>query len=134
MSDLPERSGGLRILVVEDEMLIAEMIAETLRDAGCEVVGPATSLEPGKTLANNADLDGAFLDINLVGKVSFAIADILMQRGIPVAFLTGYQDATIPELYRHCARLSKPFQLHELMALAQRHFAHLAHRLPASRK
>jgi DNA-binding response OmpR family regulator len=123
MSHLPEpRRDGLRILVVEDEMLIADMIADTLQDAGCQVIGPAMSLELGKTLANNEDLDGAFLDINLVGKASFAIADILMRRGIPVAFLTGYHQGAIPEAYRHCARLWKPFQLHELIALAQRHF------------
>ena len=123
MSHLPgPQLGSLRILVVEDEMLIAEMIAETLQDAGCQIVGPAMSLESGKTLASNADLDGALLDINLVGTPSFAIADILMRRRIPLAFLTGYHQAVIPEAYRDCARLSKPFQLHELIALARRHF------------
>jgi len=127
MSQLPEpQLGDLRILVVEDEMLIAEMIADTLQEAGYLVVGPATSLEPGKTLANNEDLDGAFLDINLAGQASFAIADILQGRGVPVVFLTGYHQSAIPEAYRHCARLWKPFQLDQLIALAERHFAQRA--------
>ena len=107
-------------------MLIAGMIADTLQDAGYLVIGPATSLEPGKTLANTEYLDGAFLDINLAGKASFAIADILLRRGVPVAFLTGYHQGAIPEAYRHCARLWKPFQLDQLIALAERHFAQRA--------
>lgn len=116
------RRGRLRILIVEDEMLIADMIADVLQDAGFHIVGPAMSLELGTTLASDEELDGAFLDINLAGKTSFPIADTLMRRDIPVAFLTGYYQAALPDAYSRCARLSKPFQHRDLIMLAQRHF------------
>jgi DNA-binding response OmpR family regulator len=127
MSDLsiPELN-GLRILVVEDERLIADMIMDALQDAGCDVIGPAMSLQSGEGLASNEALDGAFLDVNLAGKASFPIAQILMQREIPLAFLSGYGQGTIPEPYRGCPFLWKPFQLHQLVALAQRHFTRQA--------
>ena len=123
MSDLSAPAlSGLRILVVEDERLIADMIMDALQDAGCNVVGPAMSLQSGQDLANNEDFDGAFLDVNLAGKASFPIAQVLLRRAIPFAFLTGYGQATILETYRECPFLWKPFQLNELVALARRHF------------
>jgi DNA-binding response OmpR family regulator len=128
MSDLPGPSlGGLRVLVVEDEMLIAGMIADTLRDAGCEIVGPALSLERGKILASGEDMDGAILDINLAGNACFPIAEILTQREVPIAFLTGYGEAALPDTYRQLPCLWKPFQLHDLLTLARRHFTKVTH-------
>jgi DNA-binding response OmpR family regulator len=118
---LPKGEGSrLRILVVEDEMLIADMIADRLHDAGYEVVGPATSLARGKILASQEDLDLALLDINLAGNTSFAIAEILMQRRVPFAFLTGYGKSAIPGAYGEYPCLAKPFPLNDLVAIAER--------------
>src|SRR5690348_9428474 len=94
----PTELRGLRILVVEDNFLVADTICEILADRGCEVVGPAPSLERGWKLAREEALDGAVLDVNLSGEVSFPLAKALAERGIPFLFLTGYDDsAAVPE-------------------------------------
>jgi DNA-binding response OmpR family regulator len=80
---------GLRVLVVEDALLIADLITEALRDHGCSVVGPVPRLGQGSALATVEQLDGALLDVNLAGERCFPIAQALAARGIPFAFLTG---------------------------------------------
>ena len=113
---------GLRILVVEDSLLIADVIAEALRDHGCAVVGPVPRLGQGLALANREQLDGALLDVNLAGERCFPIAAVLAMRGVPFAFLTGYGEAGIPPEFRDIARLSKPFNMARLMDLVDRSF------------
>jgi DNA-binding response OmpR family regulator len=114
---------GLRILVVEDMFLVAEVIEDELRERGCEVVGPAARLEQGLALAINTELDGALLDVNLAGELSFPIADELEKRSIPYAFLTGYGEGGIPAGYHHAPRLVKPFLPQALVDLVGRRFA-----------
>ncbi len=113
---------GIRVLVVEDMFLIADLIVETLREHGCSIVGPAARLEQGLALVDGKTLDGALLDVNLAGERCFPIADALAQRHIPFAFLTGYGDAGIPTAYQQVPRLAKPFTLPELVALVGRCF------------
>lgn len=113
---------GLRVLVVEDTFLIADLIVETLREQGCSVVGPAARLQQGLALVEGQPLDGALLDVNLAGELCYPIADALAHRGVPFVFLSGYGDAGIPPEYRQVPRLTKPFTLAELVALAGRHF------------
>jgi DNA-binding response OmpR family regulator len=113
---------GLRILVVEDTLLIAEVIAQELQDQGCTVIGPAARLDNGLALAARSQLDGALLDVNLAGERCFPIADELASRGIPYAFLTGYSDTGIPPAYQHAPRLGKPFELRALIELVARSF------------
>jgi CheY-like chemotaxis protein len=81
---------GKRVLVVEDEALLALFLEDMLGDAGVEVVGPAGTLEAGLELAEAEALDAAVLDINLNGLRSFPIADRLHARGVPYVFATGY--------------------------------------------
>lgn len=81
---------GKRILLVEDEPLIATMVVDMLVGLGATVEGPATTLEAGLALAGAAEVDAAVLDINLRGKRIDPIADVLDARGIPVVFATGY--------------------------------------------
>jgi DNA-binding response OmpR family regulator len=119
--DAPDLN-GLRILVVEDTLLVAEMIEDALHDFGCDVIGPAPRLQRGLALAGEARLDGALLDVNLAGERCFPIADALAARGIPFAFLTGYGDAGIPAEYRGVPRLAKPFDLGSLVGLVARCF------------
>jgi hypothetical protein len=95
------------------------MIAEELIAVGCQVVGPVAKLRQGVTVASVESLDGAFLDVNLAGEHSFPIADVLTERGIPFAFLTGYGDGIIPPQYQNVPRLSKPFDLGDLVNLAR---------------
>jgi DNA-binding response OmpR family regulator len=113
---------GVRILVVEDTLLIAELIVDHLQDAGCDVIGPASRVARALTLAASESLDGALLDINLHGELCFPIADVLVDRGIPIAFLTGYGESAVPATYKTAARLSKPFQLNDLTELIESHF------------
>src|SRR6516162_9942866 len=72
---------GVRILVVEDTLLIADLIADHLQDAGCDVIGPASRVARALALAASEPLDGALLDINLHGELCFPVADVLVDRG-----------------------------------------------------
>jgi DNA-binding NarL/FixJ family response regulator len=91
----PRLLEGLKVLVVEDN--------------GCQVVGPAGWLQRGLELAEQEPIDGAILDINLHGEMSFPIAEALSTRGVPFIFVTGYEDRSIvPMAYRSAPRLDKP--------------------------
>jgi CheY-like chemotaxis protein len=82
------------VLLVEDELLVAMEMEEALRDLGCEVLGPAATVEEALRLAQSeaGRIDAAVLDINLAGRPSFPVADLLAGRGVPVVFATGYGD------------------------------------------
>ena len=93
MSPNPEKASrlsGLRVLIVEDEALIASLIEDFLLDLGCEVVGPAMHMKDAVELAREAAIDGATLDVNIVGEKVYPVADILTERGLPFVFMTGY--------------------------------------------
>ena len=108
---------GRRVLVVEDVLLVADMIAEALTNVGCEIVGPVARRERGLVLAREMSIECAVLDINLDGEPSFPIAEVLQERGIPFLFVTGYGAETVmPEPLRAVPRLAKPFHVHELLA------------------
>ena len=104
----------LRVLVVEDEMLVAMNIEDMLLDLGHEVAGLASRLEPALSLAREGAFDLAMLDVNLAGQQSFPIADILIARGIPFVFATGYGIKGIAEAYRDRPVLQKPFRTRDL--------------------
>lgn len=98
-----------RVLVVEDEALIALLLEDMLQDLGHAVVGPALRLEEGLRLAASAEFDLAVLDVNLGGQPSTPIARALEARGIPFLFATGYgAEGLLPE-YRRSGLLRKPF-------------------------
>jgi len=80
---------GLRVLVVEDEMMVSMLIEDMLSDLGCKVVGPASRLEEAIALVDSQEIDCAVLDVNLGGQPIFPLADILRAQGAPVAFATG---------------------------------------------
>ncbi len=111
---------GLRILVVEDEALIAMMIEDVLDGCGCEVVGPVARLPAAQQEARLRDLDCAVLDVNLGGRPVHPVADILAQRGIPFIFVTGYGEAGAGGQFEHRPVLRKPFKLEELRAALAR--------------
>jgi CheY-like chemotaxis protein len=123
MPSMPPELRGLRILVVEDNFLMAESVRDLLDECGCETVGPAPRLEVALELASHELLDGAFLDINLAGEYCFPVARLLRERGVPFMFLTGYDDCSIvPVAFRDAPRLSKPFDRLEVAVTAARHF------------
>lgn len=108
-----------RVLLVEDEMLIAMDVADMLEELGFSVVGPALRLNKALRIAAEECFDLAVLDVNLAGERSFEVADVLRKRGIPFIFVTGYGVAGVIDDYREAVVLQKPieiFQLGEAMA------------------
>ena len=103
-----------RILVVEDEAIIAMLVEEMVLDFGSEVVGPAAKMDEALRLASQAPLDAAILDVNVGGAVVFPVADVLQQRGIPIIFATGYGTGTLPSRFAHRPTLPKPFDYESL--------------------
>jgi len=92
---------GAKILVVEDNYLLAEVVCDFVTECGMQPIGPATGLDRGLVYAREAPLDGAILDINLDGRLSFPICHVLQQRGIPFCFLTAYSDLSlVPKQFR----------------------------------
>ena len=107
---------GRRILVVEDEYLIATEIKRWLQAAGSEVLGPVPSVDRALDLIEERRPDAAVLDVNLGGgDTAYSVADKLGGLGIPYLFATG--DVKLPEtsVYRHQVRLDKPFIQAELV-------------------
>lgn len=109
-----------RVLVVEDEPLIAMALEDTLTDLGYEVVGPALSLKEALRLSRHEDIDGAILDVNVAGEKVFPVADILATRSIPFVFVTGYGGAGLRECDRGRPILQKPYQLDALDKIARK--------------
>lgn len=109
-----ERLRGCRVLVVEDEMLIALEIEDLLLAMGCVVTGPATRLEIALQMAANEALDAAILDVRIRGGDVYPVAECLLARGIPFVLASGHGDAALPENLREHPRLAKPFTRHEL--------------------
>ena len=110
MEVVPALLNGLRLLVVEDEPLIAMMIGDMLHDFGCAVVGPTRSVEHALALLEQEGVDAALLDVNLSdGRHSYPVAEALRMRGIPFAFVTGYGVAGITADFRGVPVLQKPF-------------------------
>ena len=107
------RHGG-RVLVCDDNLLIADVVAEFLRDCGLQPIGPVGRLESAMHMARERALDGAILDINLGGRPCFPICAILSARRIPFMFLTGYPGAAIPVEYRGALVVTKPFEPTEM--------------------
>ena len=107
---------GFRVLVVEDDMLIAVYIEQMLQDLGCVVVGPVGKLDVAMQVADDEALNAAILDVNIRGGNVFPVAERLRARGIPFALASGYGDWALPEAFRNQPRLTKPFTAHELEA------------------
>jgi CheY-like chemotaxis protein len=101
---------GLRVLVVEDEMMVSMLIEDMLTDLGCTIIGPASRLDEALVLARETELDCAVLDVNLGGQPIFPLADLLREKGAPFAFATGYGDAGLRDVDKGAPVLQKPFR------------------------
>jgi CheY-like chemotaxis protein len=104
----------LRVLVVEDDMMIAMMLQDSLTKLGFEVVGPAARVDSAVQLAERETMDAALLDINLAGEKVDRVAERLSLRGIPFAFVSGYGASWIPKAFADRPRIEKPFQTRDL--------------------
>ncbi len=101
---------GLRVLVVEDEMMVAMLMEDMLADLGCIVVGPISRLDEAMESVSELELDCAVLDVNLGDQSVFPLADLLRERGLPYAFATGYGDAGLRPVDKGAPVLQKPFR------------------------
>lgn len=108
-------ANGRRILVIEDEAMVAMGLEMILAEAGCNIVGPVGALCEAERVAREGNFDFALLDVNLRGEYTYEIADILGSRGIPFAFLTGYGPDSLPERFRSRQVLTKPFKANDLL-------------------
>ncbi len=105
-----------RILVVEDEFLIALDIAAVLEQAGLAVVGPAGTVGDALYAIAQEDVHGALLDAHLAGEPVGRVADALKARNIPFAFVSGYGREQLPAAHRNAALVKKPFTDRDLLA------------------
>jgi CheY-like chemotaxis protein len=107
---------GLRLLVVEDEAMVAMLIEDMLTELGCVIIDIAPSVSKAVRLVDDKGemLDGAILDVNLGGEKVFPVADALALRGVPFLFATGYGPAGLSERYPGVTTLTKPFRVSAL--------------------
>ena len=104
----------LRVLLVEDESLVALMVMDMLTHLGHDVIGPATRLQQAMEMAQREAFDLAILDINLQGTESYPVADVLAVRGIPFVFATGYESLSLRKPFADRPILQKPFYQDDL--------------------
>ena len=105
-----------RILILDDEPLIAMMLQDCLVDLGCEAVGPAYTVEAALALLEGDVVDGAILDVKLAGADSYPVALALQRRSIPFVFATGQGADGIDPRFKSAAILSKPFDFKAVQA------------------
>ena len=108
------RFSGRRVLLVEDEPIVAWLLKDMLVDFGCSVVGPAADVNQALAMIDAESIDVAVLDVNLRGQMSYPIADVLVARGVPFVFSTGYDKDRLLDGYRTFPALQKPFHRSDL--------------------
>lgn len=109
-----------KVLVVEDEPLVAMLVEDALLEAGYTVLGPAVTVKDALRLLGQDRPDALVLDLNLGGEVSTPVADAAAARGIPYVIATGYGAAGVPIAHRGAAVLAKPYDPDHLTALIGR--------------
>ena len=112
----------VRVLLVEDETLVAMLLEDMIADLGGTVVGSVSRVSRALEFAKDADtrIDLAVLDVNLGGEEVFPVAEALAERGVPFAFSTGYGNAGLPESWRGRPTLQKPFTQEQVTAVLNR--------------
>jgi len=106
---LDKKAPAARVLVVEDEMMVAMLVEDMLTDLGYVVATVASRMESAIEHAERADFDLAILDLNLNGEKSYPVAEALRARNVPFLFATGYGEAALPQAFRDVPTLQKPF-------------------------
>jgi PAS domain S-box-containing protein len=112
-------AGDKRVLLVEDEPLVSMMLADMLSAFGHKVDGPYSRFSDAILAAKTGNLQAGILDVNLGGEKTYAVADILTDRKIPFAFVTGYGPDSIVSAFSHAPVLQKPIEAAKLHALLQ---------------
>jgi CheY-like chemotaxis protein len=108
---------GLRVLLVEDEIMIALLLEDMLAELGHTIAGPVARLDAALAMARSEAFDVAFLDVNLDGQEVYPVAEVLAARGTPFIFVTGYGKTGLRAPYGDRPTLQKPFRRHDLVQL-----------------
>jgi two-component sensor histidine kinase/DNA-binding response OmpR family regulator len=99
-----------RVMIVEDEALVALVLADQLTDMGVSVVGPCGSVAAAKAAIAENDVDAAILDVNLGGELVYPVAELLQAKGVPFIFVTGYGQESIDKNFSYAPVLEKPIE------------------------
>lgn len=100
---------GRKVLVVEDDYMIALDMRRSLAELGAEILGPAGRVEEAlRLIGGAARIDGAVLDVTLHGAMVFPVADALRERGVPFVFATGYEFSSLPPRFAEVPHFEKP--------------------------
>lgn len=108
------RFNGLRVLIVEDESIVALLLEDMLGELGCVTAARAGRLAQALEAVAAGGFEFAILDVNLAGESVFPVAEALAARRIPFAFASGYGGEGLPERSRSVPMVAKPFRLHDL--------------------
>jgi DNA-binding response OmpR family regulator len=106
---------GCRVLIVEDEYLLASELEEVLKASRAEVVGPIHDLDTALDQVAGGGFDVAVIDINLHGQQAYQVAEELQGVGVPFLFATGYGEDVIPARFRDVVRFEKPYNMNKLL-------------------
>jgi len=106
---------ALKILVLEDDYLIARDITQTLQNEGVFVVGPFSSFEEARMVLDQQEVDAAILDVRLAENLSFTPAEILLDRRLPFVFVSGVGEEAFPDHLRTVPRIEKPFSTDQIL-------------------
>ncbi len=102
---------GLRVLVVEDETMVAMMLEDMLEEFGCVIAGVAGTVDQAlERIEAIASIDAAILDVNLGGEKIYPVADVLTELEVPFVFSTGYGPGDLSQRYPHSQTLAKPYE------------------------
>ncbi len=112
-----KQAGKLRVLLVEDEALVAMMIQENLTEFGFHVIGPVCTVSEAEAVAKDGQPDAAVLDINLGDGLVYSVAEILAARGVPFVFVTGYDAESVDGRFREIPVLQKPIEREMLLKI-----------------
>jgi DNA-binding response OmpR family regulator len=107
---------GRRILVVEDESLVAMLLETALEDQQCVIVGPFARVPAALDAARQEQVDMALLDVNLAGEKVYPVAEALSARGVPFLLLSGYGEQALPPDKPDWPVFQKPFKIAELIS------------------
>src|SRR5277367_5803662 len=118
--DMASELNQKRVLVIEDEIRIAEQIQWFLEDAGMIVAGSFGNLPDALTAAANGEFEIGLVDVNLGGEDSYAVVDKLVERGIPFLLMSGYTSEELPTAYAAYPSLTKPFEPQALLDIIKR--------------